>query len=69
MCYLMKKFKSNSNKFNELIIKNKTNTILFKEIIGNTYIMAVDSNKNISLELLKLTMEIFRKKYFDTLNN
>lgn len=65
----MKKFKSNSNKFNELIIKNKTNTILFKEIIGNTYIMAVDSNKNISLELLKLTMEIFRKKYFDTLNN
>lgn len=41
----MKKFKSNSNKFNELIIKNKTNTILFKEIIDYTYIMAVDSKK------------------------
>ena len=63
----MKKFKSNSNKFNELIIKNKTNTILFNEISDYTYIMAVVSNKNISLELLKLNKEIIRKKFFGTL--
>ena len=69
MCYLMKKFKSNIKKFNELIIKNKSNTILFDEFIDNAYIMVISSNKNISLELLRLNLEIIKKKFQDVLNN
>lgn len=69
MCYLMKKFKSNTKKFNELIIKNKSNTILFDEFIDNAYIMVISSNKNISLELLRLNLEIIKKKFYDVLNN
>ena len=69
ICYLLKKFKSNSNKFNELIIKNKSNTILFDQFIDYSYIMVVSSNKNITLELLKLNMEIIKKKFYDIINN
>lgn len=67
ICYSMKKFESNynliSNKFNELTIKNKVNTIYLDEFTDYSYIMVVLSNKNISLELLKLNMEIIKKEF------
>lgn len=66
--YLMKKFKSpNSevtNKFSELVINNKVNTIYLDEFTRNSYILVALSNKKISLELLKLNMK-FGKKEFD----
>lgn len=66
MCFSMKKFKSNyknsSNKFSNFIIKNKSNIIYFDELTSTSYIMAVLSNKNASLELLKLNLEIIRKE-------
>ena len=66
MCFSMKKFKSNyknsSNKFNDFIIKNKSNIIYFDELNRSSYIMAVLSNKSASLELLKLNLEIIRKE-------
>ena len=67
ICYSMKKFQSNykliSNKFNELTIKNKVNTIYFDEFSENSYIMVALSNKNISLELLKLNKELIKKEF------
>ena len=65
----MKKLKSSSNKLNELIIKNKSNTILLGKFIDYGYIMVVSSNKNVSLELLKLNLEIIKKKFYDILDN
>lgn len=63
----MKKFESNykliSNKFNELTIKNKVNTIYLDEFTDYSYIMVVLSKKNISLQLLKLNMEIIKKEF------
>lgn len=65
--YSIKKFVSNykniSNKFNELIINNKTNTIYLDEFANSTYIMVVVSDKNISLELLKLNIKISKKEF------
>lgn len=65
--YSMKKFVSNyknvSNKLNEFTIKNKVNTIYFDEFANSTYIMAVLSDKNASLELLKLNIEISKKEF------
>jgi hypothetical protein len=69
ICYLLKKLKSSSNKLNELIIKNKSNTILLGQFIDYGYIMVVSSNKNVSLELLKLNLEIIKKKFYDILDN
>jgi Ras-related GTP-binding protein A/B len=65
--YSIKKFVSNykniSNKFNELIINNKANTIYLDEFANSTYIMVVVSDKNISLELLKLNIKISKKEF------
>ena len=67
MCFSMKKFKSNyknnSNKFNDFIIKNKSNIIYFDEFTNDSYIMSVVSDKNATLELLKLNIEIIRKEF------
>ena len=67
ICYSLKKFESNykliSNKINEFTIKNKVNTIYFDEFTDSSYIMVALSNKNISLELLKLNMEIIKKEF------
>lgn len=67
ICYSMKKFESNykliSNKINEFTIKNKVNTIYFDEFTDSSYIMVALSNKNISLELIKLNMEIIKKEF------
>ena len=69
ICYLLKKLKSTSNKLNELIIKNKSNNLLLGQFIDYGYIMVVSSNKNVSLELLKLNLEIKKKKFYDILDN
>ena len=73
MCGSIKKFESNykliSNRFNDLIIKNKSNTIYFNEFNNCTYIMIVLSNKNVSLELVKLNIEIMRKEFDSIINN
>ena len=65
--YSMKKFMSNyknvSNKLNEFTIKNKVNIIYFDEFVNSTYIMVVLSDKNASLELLKLNIEISKKEF------
>ena len=67
ICHSIKKFESNykliSNRFNDLIIKNKSNTIYFNEFNKCTYIMIVLSNKNSSLELVKLNIEIIKKEF------
>lgn len=71
--YSMKKFMSNyknvSNKLNELIINNKVNTIYLDEYANSTYIMVVSSDKNISLELMKLNIKISKKEFEKILNN
>ena len=67
MCNSIKKFQSNykstSNNFNDLIIQNKVNTIYFNQFNNCTYIMIVLSNKNFSLELVKLNIEIIKKEF------
>ncbi len=71
--YSIKKFMSNyknvSNKLNELIINNKVNTIYLDEYANSTYIMVVSSDKNISLELMKLNIKISKKEFEKILNN
>ena len=67
MCNSLKKFKSNyksiSNHFYDFTIKNKVNTIYFNEFNNCTYIMIVLSDKNASLELVKLNIEIMKKEF------
>lgn len=70
--YSLKKFESNykffSNKINDFIIKSKINIIYFNELNSNIYIMVVLSRKDISLELVKLNMEIVKKQFADIMN-
>ena len=67
ICNSLKKFQSNyksiSNHFSDLIIKNKVNSIYFNQFNNCTYIMIVLSNKNCSLELVKLNIEIIKKEF------
>ena len=67
ICNSLKKFQSNyksiSNHFNDLIIKNKVNTIYFNQFNNCTYIMIVLSNKNCNLEFVKLNIEIIKKEF------
>ena len=67
ICHSIKKFESNyktiSNHFNDFILKNKVNTIYFNHFNNCTYIMIVLSNKNSSLELVKLNIEIIKKEF------
>jgi Ras-related GTP-binding protein A/B len=71
ICYSIKKFESNykyiSNKFSEFTIKNKVNTIYLDEFTDSSYIMVALSNKDISLELLKLNKEIIKKEFLSIL--
>lgn len=73
ICYSIKKFESNNklifNKINELVIKNKTNTIYFNEFTNSAYIMVALSNKNASIELIKLNIEIIKKEFLDIIHN
>lgn len=72
ICYSLKKFESNykfvSNKINDFIIKSKINTIYFNVLNNNIYIMVVLSKKDISLELVKLNMEMVKKQLVDIMN-
>lgn len=73
ICGLMKKLKNSCRKesknFTNFYIKNLKNIIYIDEFENSTYIMAVLSNKNTSLELLKLNIEISKKMFVDILNN
>ena len=67
ICTMMKKFKSacrnDSKKFNHFLIQNVKNTIYLDEFLNNTCIMIVLSDKKISLEFLKINLQISKKSF------
>ena len=72
ICGLMKKLKNTcrmvSKKYNNFLIKNIGNIIYFDDFGNSTYIMVVLSKKNVSLELLKINIEISKKLFNNILN-
>ena len=72
ICRLMKKFKKTcrmeGKKFNNFLIKNKSNAIYYEEFENSTYIMVILSNNKTSLELIKINIQIIRQKFNDIIN-
>ncbi len=73
ICERMKKFKNTCNieskKYNHFLIRNKNNTIYLNEFENNTCIMTVLSNKSVTLELLKLNIEISKRNFKEIMDN
>ena len=69
----MKKFKNKcqkgSKKFNHFLIKHVKNNIYLDEFANSTCIMTVLSNKSVTLELLKINIEISKKKFTEIMEN
>ena len=69
----MKKFKNicqkDSKKFNHFLIKNVKNYIYLDEFANSTCIMTVLSNKSVTLELLKINIEISKKNFTEIMEN
>lgn len=73
ICAEMKKFKNSckidSKKFNQFFIQNIANTIYFDDFANNTCFMVVLSDKNVSLEFLKINLEICKKSFMEIMNS
>lgn len=73
ICLAMKKIKilcqKESKKYGNFIIKNINNTIYIDEFENSTYIMVAFSNKNVSLELVKINIEINKKMFKELMSN
>ena len=73
ICSMMKKFKSacrnDSKKFNHFLIQNVKNTIYLDEFLNNTCIMIVLSDKKISLEFLKINLQISKKSFKEIMDS
>lgn len=73
ICWSMKKFnnicKIGGTKYRNFIIKNIDNNFYLDDFENSTYIMVVFSNKNVSLELVKINLEICKKMFKDLMNN
>ena len=73
ICSSMKKFKNicyiESKKYDNFLIKNKVNTIYLQEFENSTCLLVVLSDKNTSLELLKINIEISKKTFSEIMNN
>jgi Ras-related GTP-binding protein A/B len=73
ICIMMKKFKSacrnDSKKFNHFLIQNIKNTIYLDEFLNNTCIMIVLSDKKISLEFLKINLQISKKSFKEIMDS
>ena len=73
ICFSMKKFKNtchlDDKKYNHFLIKNKINTIYIEDFENSTSIMVILPNNNVSLELLKLNLEISKKSFRELMDN
>ena len=73
ICWSMKKFnnicKIGATKYRNFNIKNIDNNFYLDDFENSTYIMVVFSNKNVSLELVKINLEICKKMFKDLMNN
>ena len=73
ICFGMKKFKNtcylDDKKYNHFLIKNKINTIYLQDFENSTCLMVILPNNNVSLELLKLNLEIAKKSFREIMNN
>ena len=73
ICAGLKKFKdvckSDSKKFNHFQLQNISNNIYIEDFINNTCIMIVLSDKKVSLELLKINLEICKKSFSKLMNS
>ena len=69
----MKKFKNfcqkSSKQFHHFLINNIKNMIYLDEFTNSTCIMTVLSNKSVSLELLKINIEISKKNFIEIMGN
>ena len=72
ICGLMKKLKNTLRKegktINNFLLKNIGNIIYYEEFEKSTYIMVVFSNNKTSLELIKINIQIIKKKFNDIIN-
>ena len=73
ICFGMKKFKNtcylDDKKYNHFLIKNKINTIYLQDFENSTSLMVILPNNNVSLELLKLNLEIAKKSFREIMDN
>ena len=73
ICSMMKKFKSacrnDSKKFNHFLLQNIRNNIYLDEFVNNTCIMIVLSDKRISLEFLKINLQICKKSFKELMDS
>ena len=69
----MKKFKNkcqiDSKKFNHFLLNNVKNKIYIDDFANSTCIMTVLSNKRVTLELLKINIEIGKKNLIEIMEN
>ena len=72
ICVDMKKFKNTcqyeSKNYKNFLLKSLNNIVYLNEFENSTYIMVALSNKNVSLELLKINIEISKKLFKEFMN-
>lgn len=72
ICVDIKKFKNTcqkeTKKFKNFLLKNKGNFVYLDEFENSTCIMVSFSNKSVSLELIKINIEIVKKLFKELMN-